>query len=186
MSSSLGIPIKQEKTFYPTTRLELHGILFDTDEMLIKVPDDKLITALAQIDFLLSKKKATLKEIQSICGTLQFLVRAVPSGRCFLRRLYDLTQGLTFPNQHVRLNSQSKKDLVTWKTFLQNFNGSNIIAKINWSTDSQWNFYSDACGTAYASIYGHKWLQGKFPTHWIDKSIAIKEMVPIYIAFLMW
>ncbi len=113
-------------------------------------------------------------------------MRAVPSGRSFIRRLYDLTSGLQFPQQHVRLNNESKKDLLVWKFFLKNFNGTNIIKKINWSNDTDWNFYSDASCFGYAAIFGHKWVQGKFPTIWSTKSIAIKELVPIYLAFHLW
>ncbi|MCP3890193.1 MAG: hypothetical protein GY702_15175, partial [Desulfobulbaceae bacterium] len=41
LSESLGIPLKEEKTVLPTTRVELHGILVDTKEMKLIVPDDK-------------------------------------------------------------------------------------------------------------------------------------------------
>ncbi len=36
------------------------------------------------------------------------------------------------------------------------------------------------------AIYGHMWIQGEFPQSWLDKSIAIKELVPIYLSSQKW
>ncbi|MCP3933051.1 MAG: hypothetical protein GY705_28605, partial [Bacteroidetes bacterium] len=180
------MPIKEEKTVQPCTRVELHGLLVDTELMIVQVPADKLQNALSLIQVMLQSDKVTLLQIQSICGTLNFFTKAIPGGRTFLRRLYDLTVGLSRPSHHVRLTSESKKDLQMWEYFLLHSNGSNIIKTINWSTDSDFKFYSDASGFAYAVVFGEHWIQGEFPVSWKDKSIAIKELVPIFLAFMKW
>lgn len=44
-------------------------------------------------------------------------------GRTFLRRIIDLTIGLSKPYHHRRLNKESRADLQAWSIFLENFNG---------------------------------------------------------------
>ncbi len=66
---------------------------------------------------------------------------------------------------------------------MTHFNGSHILAHIPWSDDSDWNLFSDASGRGYASVFGSKWVQGHFPDHWLPLSIAVKELLPIFIGF---
>ena len=77
MSEDIGIPIKVDKTVYPTTTLTFLGLEIDT--------------------FTKKRKKVTLKELQSLIGLLNFACAVVKTGRAFLRRLIDLTIGLRSP-----------------------------------------------------------------------------------------
>ncbi|MCP3927803.1 MAG: hypothetical protein GY705_01740, partial [Bacteroidetes bacterium] len=101
LSDSLGLPINFEKTFQPSTKLELHGILFDTEAMSISIPPDKVLKAIQIIDSLLPCKKVTLRQLQSIAGLLSFFARAIPSARAFIHRLFDLMVGIKLPTHHV-------------------------------------------------------------------------------------
>ena len=47
----------------------------------------------------------------------------VTPGRAFLRRLIDLTAGVTRPHHHIRFNNEAKNDIRMWLQFLDNFNG---------------------------------------------------------------
>ncbi len=73
-----------------------------------------------------------------------------------------------------------------WRFFLQNYNSKPITHRIDWSTQADFKFFSDASGSGYAAVLGAKWIQGRFPESWIPKSIAIKELVPIYLAYRLW
>ncbi|MCP3933100.1 MAG: hypothetical protein GY705_28855, partial [Bacteroidetes bacterium] len=61
-----------------------------------------------------------------------------------------------------------------------------ILPTVDWSSDYTWQLYSDASGKAFGLVFGDRWAQGVFPPEWADFSIAIKELVPIYIAFKLW
>ncbi len=185
LADSLGLPIKHTKTVHPTTSAELHGIWFDTISMTMSIPPDKLCKALTLIDNLLQATKSTLRGIQCLTGLLNFLTRVIKCGRVFLRRLYDLTKGPSIPTRIVRITEEARRDLRAWKVLLQNFNGTKIISPVNWELPD-WRLYSDASGSGFAAIFGSHWIQGTFPPEWKDMSIALKELVPVYLAMAIW
>ena len=186
LSESLGMPVKQEKTVWPSTSAELHGILFDTKKMSMSLPPDKMQKAKNLIDDMFKKQKVLVKDVQQIHGFLNFACRAVAPGRTFLRRIANLLIGQTSNSHHIRLSKEAKNDLVAWKYFLQKFSSTPILPKIDWKVDVNWRLYSDASGKGFSSIFGSMWIMGKFPVSWWPKSIAIKELTPIYLGFCMW
>ncbi|MCP3929088.1 MAG: hypothetical protein GY705_08310, partial [Bacteroidetes bacterium] len=60
LCESLGLRIKPEKTVWPSTRVEMHGILFDSMEMTLSLPQDKVVKALGLIDDIFKKRKVLL------------------------------------------------------------------------------------------------------------------------------
>ncbi|MCP4261719.1 MAG: hypothetical protein GY774_30085, partial [Planctomycetes bacterium] len=54
---SIGLPIAEHKTVQPSTRVERHGLLVDTDNLSIAIPEDKKVRALSQIDSILASRK---------------------------------------------------------------------------------------------------------------------------------
>lgn len=80
------------------------GLELDTLNFEIRLPQDKLTQLKLEIQKFKAKRSATLKELQSLIGMLNFACSVVPPGRTFLRRLIDLTIGLKKPYHHRRLN----------------------------------------------------------------------------------
>ena len=79
----LGVPIAHEKTEGPCTKLHYLGLLIDTEKMLIQIPEDKVLDLKSKIDYALSRKKITLKELQSLCGSLAFCSKGPASMKSF-------------------------------------------------------------------------------------------------------
>ena len=182
----LNIPIKHEKTYNATTELELHGIKVCTLSMTASLPEKKLNKAIRLIDAMLSVKKTTVAKMQELCGFLNFCLRIIPSGRPFMRRLYDLTKGKTAKWYSINLNKDVKDDLLVWKHFLASYNGKVIISSDVWCDDFKYEIFSDASGFAFAGFCNDRWFQGEFPESWKNVNIAIKEAVPVYLAFRLW
>ena len=74
------------------------------------------------------KSKATVHQIQKLCGYLNFLCRAIVPGRAFTRRIYALTAGKVNngrtialkQHHHVKISGEVKCDLRMWIQFLHN------------------------------------------------------------------
>jgi hypothetical protein len=82
-------------------------------------------------------KKSRLRELQSLIGILNFACSVVPPGRAFLRRLIDLTIGLSKPHHHRRLNKETRLDIQAWLIFVESFNGKCLFLSDRWGTSEQ-------------------------------------------------
>ena len=122
MCADIGVPMAEEKTFLPTQVLSFLGYELDSVKMEVRVPSDKLEKCLSLIQEFLTKPKFTLKTLQSIIGTLNFACAVVLPGRAFLRRLIDLTIGVSKPHYFIRITKEVREDLHMWAEFLANFN----------------------------------------------------------------
>ena len=81
----LGIPMAPEKTCGPSTILTFAGIELDTIRCESRLPEDKLLKCQHLIAAFLRRKKATLKELQSLIRVLNFACSVVVPGRSFLK-----------------------------------------------------------------------------------------------------
>ncbi|KAL9986312.1 hypothetical protein ACROYT_G000446 [Oculina patagonica] len=81
--SNLGIPIAANKTEGPSTTLEFMGIILDTVRMEARLPADKVERIQASLVLFQTKRTCTLKELQSLIGTLNFACRVIPQGDPF-------------------------------------------------------------------------------------------------------
>ena len=85
LCSDVGVPIQDEKTVLPATCLEFMGISIDTEIMELRLPFNKLEKIKLKIVQMPNCKKATLRDIQSLIGLLNFACCVVQPGRAFLR-----------------------------------------------------------------------------------------------------
>ena len=72
------------------------------------------------IDYILNKKskKIKLRQLQQLCGYLNFLSKAVVPGRTFTRRIYAFGSALSKPDHHLYVKQEMKQDLRAWRVFL--------------------------------------------------------------------
>lgn len=110
LCSYLGIPMAPEKTCGPATTLSFAGIELDSICLEACLPLDKIHKSTQWISEFLGHKKASLREVQSLTGLLNFACSVIKPGRAFLRRLIDLTVGVKSPHHLVQLNKEVKED----------------------------------------------------------------------------
>ena len=79
------------------------------------------------VSYMKDKRRATVKEIQRLAGTLNFLCCVVQPGRAFTRRMYSKFAGITDKQacvlrqyHHVPLDLEFRNDCQTWRLFLLN------------------------------------------------------------------
>jgi hypothetical protein len=100
----------------------------------ITIPDEKLVEIREKIKTVLQMKKVSLKQLQSLIGSLNFACRAIAPGRAFLRRLIGYTISLRAPHHVTRVNANMKADLNMWLAFLKNHNGVSVFRDQIWTT----------------------------------------------------
>lgn len=186
LAKDIGLPIKSEKTVYPTTTLIFLGLELDTLNFEVRLPQDKLTQLKAEIKKFQARRSATLKELQSLIGMLNFACSVVPPGRTFLRRLIDLTIGLKKPYHHRRLNLQAQADLHAWGVFLNQFNGKGFFPSGITHSSSSLHFFTDASNAGFGCTFRTKWFYSEFSSEWLKYHISVREFLPIVIALELW
>ncbi|XP_052796973.1 uncharacterized protein LOC128229245 isoform X1 [Mya arenaria] len=185
-AKTIGLPIKSSKTVFPNTQVEVHGILVDTNSLTASLPPDKVQLLRTLLESFKKRKKVTLKQLQSLLGHLNFACKVIKPGRCFLRRLYDLTIGCTKPNHHIRLTSETRADIALWHTFLNDYNGCTLLTGDRFTTSTTLKLFTDAAGSkGFACTHGSSWTFGIFPQKVKEHHINILELYPIALAVNM-
>ena len=183
---SLKLPVKHAKTVLPTSAPTLHGIVVDTCAQTLTLPTDKLTPLVQRLHVLSRRKKVCLRDLLSVIGSLTLACRAIAPGRAFLRRLHDLTCGISNPNHKVRLTREARNDLTAWLEFFHVFNGTLSFLPVDWTSSDVLNLFSDASGFAFSAVFRDAWLQGIFPDTQHDDHISVKELLPIVLAVRVW
>lgn len=95
---------------------------------------------------------------------LNFVCKAIASGRAFLRRLINLTTGVSKSGHHIKSNSEARADLEAWFCFLSSHNGISMFIGSKGVSLDYIKRQTDAGSTQGCVVmFGSRWLNGKFP-----------------------
>ena len=204
LCQDIGCPISFDKTEWAATRTVFLGLLLDGRTYTISVPIEKRDKALKLINYAMDKKKVTVKFIQRLAGTLNFLNRAIVPGRTFTRCMYDKIKTKNKQGQklkdyhHVSLGYEVMRDCDIWKTFLKQVDNDVMhlcrpFMDIEGRKSSKiLNFYSDAslnCKYGYGAIYNDRWIIGTWGEHFVKEqqpSIEFLELYALVAAVITW
>ena len=199
-----------EKTEWGALRIIFLGILLDGESFTLTVPIEKRNKAINLLKEMIDRKKATVKQLQSLCGFLNFLGKAIFLGRTFTRRMYakyssfvslDSThkhkQSKLKPHHHICLDAEFKKDCATWLDFLEGSLQSvvnrpmvDLMGRLKTSQDIF--FYSDASAAeslGFGCILNRNWIWGKWEPNFIrthKPSIEFLELFGLCAGIITW
>lgn len=189
----LGIPIAEDKSVGPVTVLTFLGLEINTDEMLIKIPQNKLDALKEMLEKFLFLKRVTLKDLQSLVGSLNFFGKAIRCARAFNRRFYDLTKHAKKPHHFIKLNEETKEDIRMWLTFLKSFNGKSYFPESDWTSNDVIELFTDAAGSigmGCGAYFSSEWVYLHWPNSWAEsgamKDITFLEFIPIVLSMEIW
>ena len=123
----LNIPLAPNKTFHPTQVLAFVELTLDSVCMEARLPPDKLGNARILLSGWVSKHTCTLRDLQSLIGTLQFACRVISLSRPFMQRIIDITRGTKKPGHIISLSPEFRKDILMWQLYLDNWNGVSLF-----------------------------------------------------------
>jgi len=192
--NQFGIPIATEKTEGPTTVIVFLGLELDSVLMQVRIPLEKIEKIVIQIqDMLQHKRSVSLKELQSLLGSLNFMCRAVIPGRPFCRRLIDATCGVSRGHYHIRLKQGMRLDLEMWLCFFKSFNGISIFHDKLWCSNADVCLFTDSSGArgkGFGAYFQGRWSCAAWPTEWFEQGraedITLLEYFPILVSLYIW
>ena len=210
----LGVPVSMEKTEWAQedALVVFLGILLNGREFCLEVPLDKKDRALSMLQDMLNRKKSKVKNLQALCGYLNFLSKAIFPGRTFIRRMYSkfsevINVGGHPKNaqefrlrqyHHVCLDAEFKEDCEIWCNFLQG-DLAKVVNRpmvdllddvIKTSTDIC--FYSDTSAAkdlGFGALLNTNWIQQFWGQDFVEKcnpSIEYLELYTLVAGVITW
>ena len=195
LCNEIRCPVSLDKTEWSNDKMIFLGILLDGASHRLCVPIEKRDKALNMLFWVLEKKSATVRELQSLSGFLNFLNKAIVPGRAFTRRMYAAFSFENLkPHYHVRLTKEFKDDCRMWVNFLSNHKIESICRPYSDLSETiqstQIQFYTDASGRiGYGCSFGDFWIQGFWPKSFLfnkQPSIQFLELYALCVGLLAW
>ena len=198
----IGCPVALDKTEWGTTSIVFLGVLLNGRRHCLALPDDKILKAIRLLKLTCDAKKMTVKMIQRLAGTLNFLCKAIIPGRTFTRSMYEKlkivdSKGSPLkPYHHVNINQQFKFDCGVWQIFLENASANQLCRPFIDLTDQleavHLNFATDATlnpNLGMGGIFQNRWFAQKWDKQFIidqQPSICYLELFALVTAVLIW
>ena len=196
----IKFPVAADKTVWGSKRIVFLGILIDGVSFRLCIPEDKHLLALNLVQGISSKKKATIKELQRLTGTLNFLCRIIHPGRTFTRRMYNKYASTTLKHyHHVKIDQEFHLDCQAWQAFLEHAEARTITWPFidfdheNSMFHAEWlGFYSDASASGdlgFGCYFDKQWIFTRWEPGFIDEyqpSIEFLELYALCVAVFIW
>ena len=154
------------------------------------------------LEWAIQKRKVTIKFVQRLSGTLNFLNKAIVPGRAFTKGMYDKLKvrdkkgRILKQHHHVNLGGTFIKDCLVWKQFLTDGQQPGLcrpFIDVNGFLDAkELNFYTDSSlgrTKGMGGIFNNRWIWAKWGTDFIDEqrpSIAFLELYALVAAIVTW
>jgi hypothetical protein len=182
----LGLEENFTKACGPSTSQIVLGILVNTMDGTLAVPDEKLSEINLLVEQWQVKTSTTKVDLQSLIGKLQFVTKCVQQSRIFLNRLLETLRAMT-NKSYLNLSESFKKDLRWWSLFMERFNGVSFIPPIGWA-EPDITFSTDSCLTGCGGICGLEYFHVEFPQSIRIQKLAIHklEMLAVLVGVRIW
>lgn len=177
-----------DKSSPPSEIMTFLGVLFNSLTMTVEVTPERLTEIRNLIEIWLKKEFATLKEIQSLLGKLNFVAACVRPSRIFVSRLLNWLRSIYRSSEFYHsIPEYVMKDLVWWHRFLPLYNGISMMEYEEWSAPDA-IFSSDSCLTGCGGFWNGNYFHSVFPTSIIQKNLHITalEILSIIICLKLW
>eukprot|EP00112_Aurelia_sp_Birch-Aquarium-sp1_P013521 Seg2871.1 transcript_id=Seg2871.1/GoldUCD/mRNA.D3Y31 product="Polyprotein P3" protein_id=Seg2871.1/GoldUCD/D3Y31 len=187
LSAELGVPLAEQKTEGPTTKLSFLGFILDSVNLEILLPEQKIEKIKVELKVWYTKKSGTKRQLLSLIGRLQHCCQAIELGRPFIRRLIDRASKVHALDHFVALSAWEIDDIFWWEKLFKNWNGRSLFLLPDFEIQPDNIVTSDAAGSiGMAAIYGDAWFACKWPKGVEQLNIAVKELIPIVLAAKIW
>lgn len=194
----LGLKESSSKACPPSTCMPYLGVEFDTREMVMRVPAEKITEIREELSRWRRKTTATKRSLQQLLGRLFWVSRCIKFSRVFLSRLLAQLKSMhSLPDQKKSpLSEECKLDVQWWDRYVRRFNGTELIYPtdpLHLSLDQLLETSAAVnCGDAQpmggGSYYGSEYWSRTFPLWLQDPLIPIhvKEFWVVLASAWLW
>ncbi|MEW8545791.1 MAG: reverse transcriptase domain-containing protein, partial [Candidatus Thiodiazotropha sp.] len=161
----LGFQINYSKIEGPCQSLTFLGIVLDSNNMTLSIPDSKLREVEEIMKQILKRKKVTKRDIQSLVGKLNWITQCIYGGRYHMRRLIDRSNTLRKSWHRTLVTKEMKQDIIWWLEFMSIFNGTMKMVDNRPATPVS----IDACKIAGGAFYCGDFIY----TPWTNKAALL-------------
>ena len=118
----LGFPISKSKLVGPTTQCNCLGIIINTTDYTLSIPEEKFVEIIKKCEDIFHSRVITLRQLQSVIGSLMFVHKCVKPTRFFINRLLDALRNAS--TRRIAVCTAMRRDLAWLLRFLPLFNGT--------------------------------------------------------------
>lgn len=123
VASELGISLAPrndpDKSFGPSNRGTVFGVLYDTNSWTWAIPQEKLLRLLHCLSNAISSRSITQGEMMSLCGKLLDVKPLVPLGRFHIDHILIAAARSDIKTDVLHINDQLMQQLDYWHTMLR-------------------------------------------------------------------
>ena len=183
-----GFEESVNKASPPSEIMSFLGVLFNTVTMTMEITPERLIEIRTLVKSWLNKDKASLRQLQSLLGKLNFVAACVKPSRIFISRLLIWLRSIYNSSEFLHdIPDIVRKDLVWWDKFLPIYNGISMMEYENWSKPDS-IFSSDSCLTGLGGFWNGCYFHAVFPESIMKQNlhISVLEILAIVICLKLW
>jgi len=182
---TLGFAIAWHKVDGPHNDIIFLGININSLSMSLELPSHKLSDFRTLLLYFSTRKRASLRQLQSLAGKLNWASQVVKGGRTFLRQILDMLIPLKHKSHKVLLSTQFHDDVMWWLSFLDTFNGKSCLPHEAPTFHVLTDASSEGAGFACGLDWGYASWRADIPDL-KDAHINVKEVVAIVLATARW
>ena len=184
-----GVEEAIKKACFPSTKMLFIGVLFNSETMTIEITEERLKELNLLLRSWLDRENATLRDLQSLIGKLNFVASCVRPGRIFISRLIKWLKVLykEKPGTLHNIPDFAKKDILWWYKFLPHYNGISMMLYEEWCQPDS-IFSSDSCLSGCGGFWQGSYFHTIFPDFILERNLNINvlEMLSIIVCLKLW
>jgi hypothetical protein len=180
----LGFRINLKKSeFTPMRRFTYLGLVWDTAQMAVALPEDKREDIRACAQSLLTSPRVTSRSLQRFLGRANFACIAVPRGRLMCRPIQRcVLKGVTRAFKRAHLSPEARQSLTWWAAL-------KVTHAPLWFPETSMTLTTDSSIHGWGATLGNLSVKGTWPPQWVTqrtRHINELEMRAVLLAVHQW
>ena len=140
--SDIGLQEAADKASPPSHVMVFLGLEVNTIDKTICIPTHKMEDIRLELGKWQSRKVASKKQVQRLCGLLNFAAGCIKPGRVYFSRILNFLRDMK--GDRGWIPEGVRKDISWWVQFTNQFNGVSLMMDLKWGEPDD-TFSSDSC-----------------------------------------